>query len=180
LVRGQSIIQHAGRFFGWFGTVGRWQDRLEFPFPSAVRLTGGTLWSVFNLYRDGQWRMQLLPNPAEPDHAIEVAGWYVWGSVTDGSGRVLLAATKTTASTTTDIGSYIPPWEFDLLAWNGGRLVSLAHHSGVVPSLILYPPGPAYHASDGDTFGLVEKDSPHGKALLVESRNGLQSYVSVP
>lgn len=180
LLRGQSIVQHSGRFFGWFGTVGRWQDRLEFPFPSAVRLTGHTLWSVFNLYRDGQWRMELLPNPADPDHAIEVAGWYVWGSVTDRSGHVLLAATRTAATSTTDVASYIPPWEFDLLAWRGGGLVSLAHHSAVVPSLVLYPAGPGYHASDGDTFGLVEKDLPYGRALLVESRSGVQSYVSVP
>src|SRR5262249_8162783 len=29
LVRNQSIVAHAGRFFGWYGTVGLWQDRLE-------------------------------------------------------------------------------------------------------------------------------------------------------
>jgi hypothetical protein len=181
-VKGQSIVQHSGRFFGWFGTTGRWQNRLEFPFPSAVRLSGGSLWSVFNLYRDGRWRAELLPNPADPDHAIEVPGWYVWGSVTDRSGRALIAATRTAATATTDVASYIPPWEFDLLAWNGAGLVSLAHHSGVVPSLALYPPGPAYHVSDGDTFGLIQKDAPHGKSsmLLVESRSGVQSYVRVP
>jgi len=182
LVQGNSIVQHSGRFFGWFGTVGRWQDRAEFPFPSDVPLTGGALWSVFNLYRDGQWRAQLLPNPADPASTVEVPGWYVWGAVTDRSGRVMLAATRTAATASTDVASYIPPWQFDLLMWSGKGLISVAHHDGVVPSLVLYPPGPGYHAADEDTFGLVEKrpSFPPFTRLLVEAADGEQSYVNVP
>ncbi len=182
LVHGQSIVQHSGRFFGWYGSVGLWQDRLEFPFPSQIPLTGGSNWSVFNLYRDGQWRAQLLPDPANPDSTIEVPGWYVWGSVTDGFGRVMLAATRTRATDSTAVESYVPPWEFDLLQWRDGQLVPLLHRDGVVPSLVLYPPGPDYHVSDGDTFGLVETRpffNPFG-LLMVESRDGVQSYVTVP
>jgi hypothetical protein len=182
LVRGRSIIQHSGQFYGWYGTVGPWQDRLEFPFPSQIPLNGGSLWSVFNLYRDGQWRAELLPNPANPNSAIEVPGWYVWGSVTDRFGRVLLAATRTVATASTAVESYVPPWEFDFLAWQDGHLVSLMHRDGVVPSLVLYPPGPDYHVSDGDTFGLLQTRSRFNlfSSLLVESRAGAQSYVSLP
>ncbi|HEX9364516.1 MAG TPA: hypothetical protein VGA47_12115 [Candidatus Dormibacteraeota bacterium] len=182
LVRGQSIVRHAGRFYGWYGTVGRWQERLEFPFPSSIRLTGGSLWSVFNLYKNGQWRTQLLPDPARPDRIIEIPGWYVWGSVTDRFGRVLLIATRTAATPSISTRSYIPPWGFDFVQWSGGKLVSISHHSGVTPSLALYPPGPDYHVSDGDTFGLIQRYSPPigFSSLLVESRDGTQAYVSVP
>jgi hypothetical protein len=182
LVKGQSIVQHDGRFFGWAGTTDIWQNRLEFPFPSDVPLTGGSLWSVFNLYRNGEWRTMLLPNPADPDHAIEVPGWYVWGAVSDRAGHVLLAATRTKSTSSTDVVSYIPPWEFDYLTWRNGGLVSVGHYAGVVPSLVLYPPGPSYHVSDGDTFGLIEKQPPHGgpNVLLVEAPDGAQSTISVP
>jgi len=181
-VQGDSILGHAGRFFGWAGTDGPYQNRLEFPFPSAVPLTGAALWSVFNLYRDGEWRAELLPNPADPGQAIEVPGWYVWGSVSDGSGGVLLAATRTIATPTIDVKSYVPPWEFDLLRWQDGGLVSVSHHAGVVPSLALYPPGPSYHVSDGDTFGLVDQQSQHSglHRLLVETQDGKQGYVNLP
>jgi hypothetical protein len=182
LVQGRSIVQHSGRSFGWYGTVGRWQDRSEFPFPSVIPLTGSSLWSVFNLYRDGQWRAQLLPNPADPGSTIEVPGWYIWGAVTDRWGRVMLAATRTATTPSTDVASYIPSWQFDLLVWSGGHLESVAHHEGLVPSLVLYPPGPGYHAADGDTFGLSEKRSSFSLfiRLLVEAADGEQTYVIVP
>lgn len=182
LVKGQSIAQHSGRFFGWAGSDGPWQNRLEFPFPSSVPLTGGSLWSVFNLYSDGRWWTELLPNPADPNHAIEIPGWYVWGTVSDLSGHILLAATRTAATRSTAVESYVPPWEFDFLRWEDGGLVSIGHYAGVVPSLVLYPPGPSYHVSDGDTFGLVERRSFFGllPTLLVETLDGTQSYLSVP
>ena len=182
LVKGTSIVDHAGRFYGWAGSDGLWQNRLEFPFPSEVPLAGTSLWSVFNLYRDGEWRIQLLPNPVDPNHVIEAPGWYVWGSAYDPSGQLLLAATRTPATESTDVASYIPPWEFDLLRWSDGALVSVAHHVGVVPSLILYPPGPGYHVSDGDTFGLFAVPARNGGSnkLLVEAPDGSQQYVNIP
>lgn len=182
LVQGQTIARHAGRSYGWFGTVGRWQDRAEFPFPSRVRLSGDRSWIVFNLYRDGQWRAQLLPNPADPMSAIEVPGWYIWGSVSDRFGNVFLAATRTGATSGTDVASYVPPWNFDFLVWSNEALRSVAHFDGIAPSLVLYPPGPTYHAADGDTFGLVESGSrlwPF-RRMLVESATGEQSFVTVP
>jgi hypothetical protein len=182
LVQGQSIIQHTGRAFGWFGTVGRWQDRAEFPFPSMIPMSRQHLWSIFNLYRDGQWRAQLLPDPSDPNSTIEVPGWYVWGSVSDRMGNVFLAATLSPATASTDVASYVPPWQFDLLLWSNGQLVSVSHYDGVAPSLVRYPPGPGYHAADGDTFGLVEQrpSFPPFNRLLVETADGEQSYITVP
>jgi hypothetical protein len=181
-IQGQAIGQHSSRYYGWYMNQGYWQDRLEFPFPSSVAITGGRLWSIFNLYRDGQWQVEMLPDPADPDHPIEAPGWYVWGAVVDGAGQVLLAATRTRATPSTAVESYIPPWEFDLLRWQNGGLVSVSHHAGVVPSLALYPPGPDYHVSDGDTFGLVARRSPNQalNELSVETADGSQSYVGVP
>ena len=182
LVRGNSIVRHAGRFYGWYRTVGFYQERLEFPFPSAVPLTGGSPWIVYNRYKDGRWRAVLLPDPARPDRALEFGGWYVWGSVTDRSGHVLLVATRTASTSSTSVKSYIPPWEFDFLLWTGAGFASLGHHAGVVPSLVLYPPGPDYHVSDGDSFGLAQKYSGRMgfSSLLVESSDGAQSFVAVP
>jgi hypothetical protein len=181
-IQGQSIVQHAGTFFGWAGTDGIWQNRLEFPFPSSVPLTGGTLWSVFNLYRDGEWRAILLPNPADPSSAVEVPGWYVWGTVFDRSGDAFLAATRVAATSSTSIDSYVPPWQFDLLAWQGGGLVSVAHYDGEVPSLALVSPGPDYHASDGDPFTLMEMASSYcgPNQLMVETKDSKRSSVPVP
>jgi hypothetical protein len=181
-IQDQLIVQHEGAFFGWAGTDGLWQNRLEFPFPSNVALTGGSLWSVFNLYRDGEWRAELLPNPADPESAIEAAGWYVWGSVSNRSGKVFLAATRTASTESTSVDSYVPPWQFDFLAWRAGGLVSARHYDDLVPSLALVPPGPGYHASDGDPFTLLER--PSGSCgpnqVMVETMSGDESFVPVP
>jgi hypothetical protein len=181
-VQGQKIVQHDGREFGWAGTDGLLQNRLEFPFPSTVPLTGTSMWSIFNFYRDGLWRVELLPNPADPAAAIEIPGWFVWGFMSDRSGHVLLAGTRMIATSTTTLQSFVPPWQFDILRWQEGALVSVAHYDGVSPSMVLYPPGPGYHATNGDTFGLVENTAARGmpNQLLVESAAGNRSWVSVP
>lgn len=74
-----------------------------------------------------------------------------------------------------------PPWEFDFLCWQNGCLISIAHHPGAVPSLVLYPAGTKYLVSDGDAFGLVQRKSSGGRSatLLVETLDGRQSYISV-
>jgi hypothetical protein len=181
-IQGQKIVQHDGQEYGWAGTDGLLQNRLEYPFPSMVPLTGSSMWSVYNLYRNGLWRVELLANPADPGSAIEVPGWFVWGFMSDKSGHVLLAATRTPATSTTTVSSFIPTWQFDILRLQGSGFVSMAHYDGISPSLVLFPQGASYHATDGDTFGMVERPliGGVGNQLLVESSSGGRAWVGVP
>jgi hypothetical protein len=112
---------------------------------------------------------------------LDNTGWYVWGSVSDRSGHILLAATRTGATSSTAFESNVPAWEYDFLRWPNGGLVSIGHHASVVPSLVLCQPGPSYHVSDGDAFGLVQGRSSKVRlpTLLVETPDGHQSYLNV-
>jgi hypothetical protein len=166
---GGNIVRHSSRYFGFSNTDGVWESRIEYLLNSPSGF-GGARSVVFNLYRDGQWRLMVMPDPAHPETAREFPGWYAWDSVMAPDGRPLLLATRAPGGG--GDRSKVLPWEFDVLAWNGQRPVSVLHREGQVPAIYPYSQSEWRHASDGLPYGVFTLPSRRGFQLLVTNNLG--------
>jgi len=184
------ITDHFNRYYSYSVSDGFLHDRPEFPGNPVGAIGGpGSAWTVYNLFRgppgstgEGEWRLQLLPDPEEPAKVIEVKGWYVWDVVDlDGDGKSELLATR--APPEGSPRPYLLSWELDVLTWNPdardgeGGLESIYHRDGVAPSLFRYPNAPTRNTGDGtlsrdaDGDGVAEP--------MVEDDNGHRSLLRV-
>jgi hypothetical protein len=165
------IVQHRSAYHGYSVETGPAVGRVEFPRHAVADLTGrGSAWSLYNLFRDGRWRIQLYADPLAP-RVAELDGWFVWDAVDlDRDGRAELLATRTPG--------LVPPWSFDVLRWDGRRVVSRFHADGVAPALLRYPSTAAAHSSESDLYGVFARDTNRDgpRELLVEDRRGRRFF----
>jgi hypothetical protein len=166
---GARIVTHASRYFGYAGTDGVWESRIEYLLNSQPGF-GGPDSVVFNLYRNGQWRLVVMPEPAHPQVTLEFPGWYAWDSVRAPDGRPLLLATRAPGGGGT--ASRVLPWEFDVLDWNGQGPVSILHRVGEAPAIFAYPQLDWRHSSDGLPYGVFTTPSGRGINVLVTDNSG--------
>ncbi len=184
-VQGTRIKGHVNRYFSYSVQDGFFHKRPEFPGNPIGPIDGpGTNWIAFNLYDgprgstgEGQWKLQLMPDPSDPDRVVEKPGWFVWAvEDLDGDGRAEVLATKAPSN------GYVLPWEMDVMSWNGEDLVSIYHHDRVAPDLFTYPNTPTRYADGGrNRDGTITRDvSGDGvDEVMVENQGGDRAFLQV-
>jgi hypothetical protein len=172
-VEGSGIARHQSVFYGYLGSAGALEGRVEYPSHAHAALGGpGSSWTAFNLLRSGTWSAQVFPDPAT-SQAIQLPGWYVWDTIRLPGGGAALLASPVAA------GSVTPAWELDVLRWNGSSFVPIQHAGGVVPVLLSYASTPTRHTSEASLFGAYERPSAGGdRELLVVDPAGRRTFVS--
>lgn len=171
------IVAHASKYYGYSGTDGPWEGRIEYPFHAASGFAGTPGTMVFNLYRNGQWRVVVMTDPSRPESAREFPGWYVWDNIELPNGSVQMLATGAPGGGG-DL-SRVLPWEFNVLQWNGAGLVSRHHIDGLVPAIVAYAPTAGLHTSDDLPYGGLTTRATSGTWLLVEDRSGNRSEMLI-
>ena len=166
---GTRIVAHASRYFGYAGTDGVWESRIEYLLNSQSGF-GGPNALVFNLYVNGRWRIVVMPDPAHPQSTLEFPGWYAWDSVRAPDGRPLLLATRAFGGGGAQ--SKVLPWEFDVLDWTAQGPISILHRDGTVPAIFAYPQADWRHASDGLPYGVFAIPSDRAINVLVTDGAG--------
>jgi hypothetical protein len=170
---GSQITGHQSVYYGYLGTHGGLEGRVEFPARPRAALGGpGTSWTAFNLLRSGSWSAQVFTEPMSTQ-PIELPGWYVWDTVELADGAAGLLASPIAP------GSLVPSWELDVLRWNGSSsFVSVQHASGVVPVLLQYASTPSRHTSEGNLYGAYVGPGA-ARELLVVDAAGERRFVSL-
>ena len=145
--RRSQIAQHESVYYGYLGTHGALEGRVEFPARPRAALGGaGTSWTAFNLVRSGSWSAQVFTGPMSTQ-PMELPGWYVWDTVELPDGGAGLLASR------------VPPEACPLL---GARRPALERvdnlrlgpaHSGRVPVLVPYASTPTRHTSETSFHG---------------------------
>jgi len=178
---GLRIAAHVSRYYGYIGTDGYLKGRLEAPAPANGPIGGsGTHWTVYNWFDGTTWRLELLPDPADPTRIIDLPGWYAWGIADpNGTGQADLLATHG--------AGYFLPWSFDVLRWRGGRLVTVGREPNLLPALLQFPDLPAQHFSDSRSYAVpaAAGESRFGVLtssgrLLVETIGGRRLWLRWP
>lgn len=147
------------------------------------------MWTVYNLFDgppgsmgQGEWQIELRPDPADPREVMHERGWFAWDVVDlDGDGTAELLATRAPAPGSAS--PYVLPWEFDVLAWNGSNLESVYHAGGVAPSLFRYPLTPTRYVDGGTTrHGTITEDVDGDGVdeVIVEDLEGRRSFLRIP
>ncbi len=170
---GSQIVGHQSVYYGYVGTHGALDGRVEFPSRPHAALGGpGTSWTTFNLLRSGAWSAQVFRGP-KSTQPTQLPGWYVWDTIEHPGGGAALLASPVPA------GSLVPAWELDVLHWNGSSFVSIQHAAGVVPALLPYASTPSRHTSERSLYGAyVHAAGPRaGRDLLVVDPSGRRQYV---
>jgi hypothetical protein len=184
---GPRISSHFNQYYSYSVEDGFFHGRPEFP-GNAVGPVGGpgTAWTAYNLFEapkgsvgDGHWQIELRPDPSDPARVLHEPGWFVWDIVDlNGDGTAELLATRAPGT------GYIPPWEVDILTWNGTQLQSVYHRDGVVPSLFAYPRTSARYVIGGSSSmeGAITGDIDGDKVedVMVEDKEGRRSFLRVP
>lgn len=176
-VKDGIIVAHASRYYSFTATDGEWEGRIEYPMHASSSFAGAPGTIVFNLYRNGQWRVVVMTDPSRPDTTREYPGWYAWDLVDLPGGAVRMLATRAPAGG--GDASKLLPWEFDVLQWDGVGLVSLQHTDGFIPALIAHAPTAALHTSDDVPYATFTTPESGGYGLLVEDRSGNRSEVLI-
>jgi hypothetical protein len=175
-----SIARREGPYYGFLSTHGELEGRVEFPSRPRAALAGpGTSWTIFNLYRGGQWAAQVFDHPGATAPRLELPGWFVWDTADlDADGKAEVLATAVRADGLASV--YGMPWEFDILRFDGIGFVSVFHADTVVPALLRYASTPSKHTTEENIFGSFARDvSGDGRPdLLVEDSSGRLSYLS--
>jgi hypothetical protein len=168
---GSQVAQHESRYYGYVGTHGALDGRVEFPARPHAALGGpGTSWAAFNLLRSGTWTAQIFPGAAGTE-PIQLP-WYVWDTVELDDGSAGLLASPVAA------GSPVPAWGLDVLRWNGSSFVSVQHADGVVPVLLAQTATPARHTSESSLYGAYVGPGAERGLLVVDSA-GRRRFVSL-
>lgn len=187
-VNGDSLNHLGSIFYSYSGKYGpknisALSDRIvEVPANAHARIGGsGSMWTVFNLYKEGHWYIEMSPDP-QNTRFIEKKGWFVWDTVDlFGNGEAQLLATKITPDGATKSGYYFAGQNFDILKWDGSDLVSIYHQDGYLPYLARYPNTPAKHTSESAIFGSLiqiggENNTPY---LLIEDKAGGLKFLDI-
>jgi hypothetical protein len=175
LVQGSRIARHASRYYSYTGTDGPWDGRIEYPLHASSGFAGAAGTILFNLYRQGQWRAVVMTDPSRPESAREFPGWYVWDTVELPNGTVDALASRVPAGGGDD--SRVPPWQFDVVQWDGLGLTSRQHFDGLAPAMVPYAPTAGLHSSDDLPYGAYATPVADGSWLLVEDRAGNRSEI---
>jgi hypothetical protein len=167
-LEGSRIAQHRSLYYGYVGSHGAFEGRVEFPARPRAALGGpGTSWTAFNLLRSGGWSAQVFTDPASTQ-PMELPGWYVWDTVALADGAAGLLASRVAP------GSLVPGWELDVLRWNGSStFTSVQHVSGVVPALLPYASTATRHTSESALHGSYVGN----RGLLVVDPAGNRRFV---
>jgi hypothetical protein len=170
---GSRIAGHRGVYYGYVGTHGGVEGRVEFPARAHAALGGpGTTWSAFNVLRSGAWSAQVFTDPMSTE-PMELPGWYVWDTVELADGSAGLLASRVPP------GSLVPSWELDVLRWNGSSsFASVQHVPGAVPVLLPYASTPSRHTSEGSLHGAYVGPGASRELLVVDS-SGRRQFVSL-
>jgi hypothetical protein len=170
---GSRIAQHESVYYGYVGTHGGLDGRVEFPARPHAALGGpATSWTAFNLLRSGAWSTQVFTGPMSTQ-PMELPGWYVWDTVELEGGGAALLASRVPA------GSLVPAWELDILRWNGSStFASVQHVPGVVPVLHPYASTPSRHSSESSLYGSYVGPGAERKLLVVDAA-GKRRFVSL-
>jgi hypothetical protein len=165
-VSGTRIRSHRTVYYGYVGSQGALEGRIEYPGTPRAPLGGpGTSWTVFNVLRGGTWTVQLFrgPNATQPH---ETRGWFVWDTVHIGRGAADLLATRI------ETGTMVTPWQFDVLRWDGSRLRSVQHVDGAVPLLTRMPSTSSIHSQESGRFGVFVDDGDQRSVLVADPSGG--------
>lgn len=188
LLQGLGIAGHFNHYYSYSVSDGFFHARPEFPGTPVGPIGGvGTMWIGFNLFDappgsqgEGQWQIELRPNPSDPSVVVKQRGWYIWDIVDlNSDGKAEILATRAAANSTSP---YVLPWEVDVLVWNGQDLESVFHRNGVAPSLFKYSSDSTKYFSGGMREGTLTGDDKHGdvKVVMVEDKTGARSLLRVP
>ena len=183
-VDGPRITRHHNEYYSYSSSDGFFHGRPEFIANPLAPIGGvGSNWLAYNLYNaaadstgDGQWQIELRPDPADPTNVIHKPGWYVWDTTDlDGDGRAELLATRAPAN------GYVLPWEMDVLKWNGTDLESVAHRDGFAPSLFRYPNNATRFDGGARREGALTRDVDGDgvREVMVEDEAGERSFLRV-
>jgi hypothetical protein len=170
---GFRIAQHSSLYYGYVGTHGSLEGRVEFPARPRAALGGrGTSWTALNLLRSGAWSAQVFTGPMSTQ-PMELPGWYVWDTVEFADGAAGLLASPVAE------GSLVPAWELDVLRWNGSSsFASVQHISGVLPVLLPHASTPTRHTSEAALYGAYVGAGDERNLLVVDAA-GKRSFVSL-
>jgi len=190
---GGRIAAHVNHYYGYSVDDGFFSGRPEYPGDPTGPIGGrGTLWTAFNLFDAapgsstgaGQWGIELIPDPEQPERVIRVPGWYVWDVVDlDHDGTAELLATRA-APQKTGAPDYVLPWRTDVLRWNGTTLAPVFRRDGVAPVVLSIPNTPTRFAgrsttTEQTTVLLRDLDGHGTSEVLVEDRHGRRSFLRV-
>jgi hypothetical protein len=173
-VAGRAIAKRKGRYYGYFGTEGAFNGRVEYPAHPRAPLGGaGTSWTAFNVLRGSRWTTQVFRGPMTT-RPLSLRGWFVWDTVKVGKRAVLLA-------TRVRPGQIVTPAHFNVLRWNGRRFRSVQHVAGAVPALLNFPPTERRHTLEHAVFGSFVRDvrGDDRRELLVASPSGGRRFVTL-
>jgi hypothetical protein len=161
---GTQIAQHQSVYYGYVGSHGALDGRVEFPARPRAPLGGPeTSWTAFNVLRSGSWSTQVFTGPMTTQ-AMELPGWYLWDTVELEGGEAALLASRVPA------GSLIPSWEVDVLRWNGSTtFASVQHLAGVVPVLLPQASTPMRHTSEPSLYGAYAGPGTRRELLVVDA-----------
>lgn len=171
-LEGSRIAQHRSLYYGYVGSQGSLEGRVEFPARAHAALGGpGTSWTAFNLLRAGRWSAQVFPGPASTQ-PVELPGWYVWDTVELAGGGAALLAGRVAP------GSLVPSWELDVLRWNGSSFASVQHAADAVPVLHPFASTSSRHTSESALYGAFVGPGAARKLLVVDAA-GRRRYLSL-
>lgn len=170
---GSRIADHRSLYYGYVGTHGGVDGRVEFPARPHAALGGsGKTWTAFNVLRSGTWSAQVFTDPMSTQ-PMELAGWYVWDTVELADGGAGLLASPVAP------GSLVPSWELDILRWNGSStFASVQHAAGVVPVLLPYASTATRHTSESSLYGAFVGPGAE-RELLVVDPTGKRRFLSL-